>query len=298
MKIETFQRHVREAYRGIMKNYWMSLAAMGTVAVTLLIFGIFLCFAFNISYLTKELDREMAVRAILQDGLDKSKVNELIAKIEQDPMVASAEFVPKEKGLQEVEAQWGDAEFIKGLKESNQNPLPDIILVKPKSGEKAVELEAKLKQIDPAIIDADAGGVVGQMISFGGVFRNVIFFFGLGLAILAAFLISNTIRLTIFARSREIEIMRLVGASNWFIRWPYFIEGAILGIVGAIFPTGLLLILYQLGYDMMNEGTGYKILKIMPVSELAVYLSISIFLLGAFIGVVGSIFSVRRFLKV
>jgi cell division transport system permease protein len=298
MKIETLGRHFREAYRGIMKNSWMSFAAVGTVAVTLLIFGVFLIFAFNINYLTKELDKQLAVRASLQDGMPKTKQVEIVNKVKQSPLVKKADLVPKDQGLEEMKKSWGDANFIEGLKSGDQNPLPDIIRIEPSDPKKVKELEAPAKNID-GIVAADSGGGVTQtLLGFSGVVRNVILIFGIALSVLAAFLISNTIKLTIIARRKEIEVMRLVGASNWFIRWPFFIEGAFIGVVGAILPIGILLILYQAFFNTVNSGAAYTVIQMMPVSSLGAYLAVSTFILGAIIGISGSLLSIRKFLKI
>lgn len=298
MKIETLSRHFREAYRGIMKNSWMSFAAMGTVAVTLLIFGVFLIFAFNINYLTKELDKQLAVRASLQDGMPKAKQVEVLNKVKQNSLVKKADLVPKDQGLEEMKKSWGDANFIEGLKSGDQNPLPDIIRIEPSDPKKVKQLEEQAKSIE-GIVAADSGGGVTQtLLGFSGVVRNVILIFGVALSVLAAFLISNTIKLTIIARRKEIEVMRLVGASNWFIRWPFFIEGAFIGMTGAILPIGILLILYQAFFNTVNSGAAYTVIQMMPVSSLGAYLSGSTFVLGAIIGISGSLLSVRKFLKI
>jgi cell division transport system permease protein len=298
MKIETMGRHFREAYRGILKNSWMSFAAMGTVAVTLLIFGVFLIFAFNISYLTKELDKQLAVRASLRDDLTHTQKVTILNKLKQSPLVKKAELVTKDQGLEEMKKSWGDAQFIEGLKSGDQNPLPDIIRLEPSDPKKLKQLQSESEKID-GILSADSGGGVTQtLLGFSGVVRNVILIFGFTLAILAAFLISNTIKLTIIARRKEIEVMRLVGASNWFIRWPFFIEGAFIGVVGAILPIGILLILYQTFFNVMNSGQAYAVFQMMPVSSLGTYLAVSTFILGATIGISGSVLSVRKFLKI
>lgn len=298
MKIETTGRHFREAYRGIMKNSWMSFAAMGTVSVTLLIFGVFLIFAFNISYLTKELDKQLAVRASLRDGLSHTQEMQVLGKIKENPLVKTAELVTKEQGLEEMKKSWGDASFIEGLKSGDQNPLPDIIRIEPNDPKKVKELQAEAQKVE-GVLSADSGGGVTQtLLGFSGVVRNVILIFGVALSVLAAFLISNTIKLTIIARRKEIEVMRLVGASNWFIRWPFFIEGAFIGVTGAILPVGILLILYQVFFNTINSGEAYTVFQMMPVSSLGIYLAVSTFVLGAAIGISGSVLSVRKFLKI
>ncbi len=298
MKIETTGRHFREAYRGIMKNSWMSFAAMGTVAVTLLIFGVFLIFAFNINYLTKELDKQLAVRASLHDGLTPDQEQQILAQLKNSPLAKHAELVTKDQGLAEMKKSWGDASFIEGLKSGEQNPLPDIIRLEPSDPKKLKDLEAEAKKINGVLSVDSGGGVTETLLGFSGIVRNVILIFGLALSVLAAFLISNTIKLTIIARRKEIEVMRLVGASNWFIRWPFFIEGAFIGVTGAILPVGILLILYQTFFNVINSGQAYAVFQMMPVASLGIYLAGSTFLLGAAIGISGSVLSVRKFLKI
>jgi len=300
MKIETLMRHFREAYRGVRRNTWMSFAAISAVAVTLFIFGIFLIFAFNVRYMTQELNKQVAVRASFSPQVTDAAQRDVLTQVKQLPGVKNAELVPKEKGLRMMKEEWGQdgEEFFKGLDGEGKNPLPDIVLVEPQKPEQVTDLKSKLAKFDE-IEEVEAGeGVTDRLLKLSSMVRNIILVFGLGLAILAAFLISNTIKLTIIARKREIEIQRLVGASNWFIRWPFFIEGAFIGVVGAVFPTVIVLALYQIAYTTLGAGDASSILKMMPVVSLGIYVALSIFALGAAIGVWGSIISVRRFLKI
>ncbi len=300
MKIDTMIRHFREAYRGVKRNAWMSFAAISAVAVTLFIFGIFLVFAFNIRYMTHELDKQVAIRASLTDQLTPQQEDELLKNIRAMPKVKEAKLVPKEQGLKIMKEAWGEdgEEFFAGL-EGDENPIPDVIEVQPKDPQQTEELAKELENFPNRIDRVDYGeAVTDRLLNFSGWVRNVVLIFGLGLATLAAFLISNTIKLTIIARRQEIEIMRLVGASNWFIRWPFFIEGAFIGVVGAIVPTTLVLVLYQAALISLDAGEQYAILKLMPMLSLGVNVSVSIFALGAAIGTLGSLISVRRFLKI
>lgn len=300
MKIETMSRHFREAYRGVRRNAWMSFAAISAVAVTLFIFGIFLIFAFNVRYMAAELDKQVAVRASLAEQLTDDQQLNVLKQIQSMPEVKSAELVPKEEGLRQLKAQWGEdgTEIFRGYEGEGKNPLPDIITVVPKDPQNIEAVDEKVEAVSGVSVADHGEGVTDRLLNLSGWVRNIVLLFGLGLAILAAFLISNTIKLTIIARRREIEIQRLVGASNWFIRWPFFIEGAFIGLVGAIFPTAIVLTLYQVGYSILGAGEAAAILKLMPILSLGVYVTLSIFALGIVIGTLGSIISVRRFLKV
>ncbi|MBA4603510.1 permease-like cell division protein FtsX [Thermoactinomyces mirandus] len=300
MKIETLSRHFREAYRGVRRNAWMSFAAISAVAVTLFIFGIFLIFAFNVRYMAAELDKQVAIRASLAEQLTDDQQLQVLKQIQSMPEVKNAELVPKEEGLRQLKAQWGDegTEIFKGYEGEGKNPLPDLITVEPKDPQNIKAVSERVKSVE-GVNDAVFGdGVTDRLLNLSSWVRNIVLIFGLGLAILAAFLISNTIKLTIIARRREIEIQRLVGASNWFIRWPFFIEGAFIGLVGAIFPTIIVLSLYQVGYSILGAGEVASILKLMPILSLGIYVTLCIFALGIAIGTLGSIISVRRFLKV
>jgi cell division transport system permease protein len=301
MKIETMMRHFREAYRGVRRNSWMSFAAISAVAVTLFIFGIFLTFAFNVRYMAAELEKQVAIRASLSPALSNADEQQLLQQIKDLPGVKDAQLVPKAQGLLQMKNEWGPGgeDLFKGL-DGDKNPLPDIITVEPKDPQQIMDLKKQLESLGHDKIDSvEAGeGITDRLLNFASVVRNVVLIFGLGLATLAAFLISNTIKLTIIARKREIEIQRLVGASNWFIRWPFFIEGAFIGIVGSIFPVIIVLVLYEVFYNVLGSGNVGAILKLMPILTLGLYVSISIIVLGVVIGTIGSIISVRRFLKV
>ncbi|SDW44849.1 cell division protein FtsX [Marininema mesophilum] len=297
MKIETLFRHCREAFRSLTRNTWMTFAAVSAVGVTLLIFGFFLVFAFNISFMASELDKQVNVRAFLQPNVTSDDIDQVIGQLKKDPAVKSVKFQSKEDGLRQMKKQWGDDDrILKGLERGN--PLPDTLVIKAKNPQKTKQLADSMDQYSQ-IADKDYGeGVTNNILDLSAWIRDAVFVFGLGLAILAAFLISNTIKLTIFARRREIEVMRLVGASNWFIRWPFFIEGSIIGILGAIVPMTVTLVSYNAVIGILDANGGQGIFKLLPMWPLSLYVAGMTTILGIMIGVWGSMISVRRFLRV
>ncbi|KPC75655.1 hypothetical protein ADL26_06075 [Thermoactinomyces vulgaris] len=299
MKIETLFRHMREAYRGVKRNTWMSFAAISAVAVTLFIFGIFLIFAFNVRYMVAELNKQLVIRASLEESITNQGQEELLKQVQGISGVKTAKLVPKEEGLRRFKADWGDDDAEKLFEGFDKdNPLPDVIEIEPQDPDNIKQIEEKVKGLRGVAETTSGDQVTDKLVSLSSFTRNIVLVFGLGLAVLAAFLISNTIKLTIIARKREIEIQRLVGASNWFIRWPFFIEGAFIGIVGAIVPTVIVLTLYQVAYTTLGAGEASSVLKMMPLLSLGTYVALSIFALGAAIGTTGSLISVRRFLRV
>ncbi|GGE04608.1 cell division protein FtsX [Marinithermofilum abyssi] len=298
MKIDTMIRHTREAINSLRRNTWMVFAACSAVAVTLLIFGIFLVFAFNINYLASELDKQVAIRASVSVSATDDDIDQLKGQLEKEPEVKKVTFVPKEEGLKQMKAQWGDdAHFLSGLEEDN--PLPDTFVIEAKNPQQTERLAKKIDQNYRLIDHTEYGeGVTDKLLGLSSWVRNMVLVFGLGLAALAAFLISNTIKLTIFARRREIEIMRLVGASNWFIRWPFFIEGGVIGILGAIVPVTVVLVGYNAVVNILEANNAYSFFKLMGMWPLSFYVAGLTTLLGVMIGVWGSLISIRRFLRV
>ncbi|MBD1372210.1 ABC transporter permease [Hazenella sp. IB182357] len=303
MKIDTLVRHLREAYRGLRRNTWMSFAAVSAVSVTLLIFGVFLVLAFNISYMAKEVDKTVGIMVELNSDLTADQKEEVLNQIKGNKMTADATLIPKEDALREFKELLGDSgnDILAGLDSEDENPLPDTIKVIPNDIDQFEALTEDLKKYpEEQVLGVDNGGNLAKsVLDYSGLVQNIMLGFGLVLAIMAAFLISNTIKLTIIARKREIEIQRLVGASNWFIRWPFFIEGATMGMLGSISPILITIVLYWSGYNMLNPANEpITIMKLMPVTELSLYVSGTILLMGVLIGIWGSIISVRRFLKI
>lgn len=302
MKIETMLRHLREAYRGVRRNTWMSFAAVGSVSVTLLMFGIFLLTAFNIRFVASELDKQVAIKVSLNPALTNQQQQALEKEIKAMPDVKSATFISKEDGLKELREQWGKddgPDVFEGMDKDGENPLPDMIHVQPKDPQQTIALAKKFEKMGSGISKVDhAHSVTKQILGVSKWLQNVVLTFGLGLGVLAAFVISNTIKLTILARRREIEIQRLVGASNWFIRWPFVCEGTFIGLGGAIVPAILVLVLYQGILVVSGASDQSAALKLIPMSTVVFSVGGSIFLLGAVIGVGGSIISIHRFLKI
>ncbi|MFD1427457.1 permease-like cell division protein FtsX [Kroppenstedtia sanguinis] len=298
MRIETLLRHIREAFKSLLRNNWMTFAAVSAASVTLLIFGFFLVFAFNINYMASELDREVSIRVFLNTSISSDEVDDVKNQIAKNSKVKSVKFISKQEGLESMKGWFGeDEKFLDGLEKDN--PIPDMFEVMAKDPRQSESLSEELKRDFPNQVDnADFGGGVSRSIlDMSSLVRNVVFIFGLALAVLAAFLISNTIKLTIFARRREIEIMRLVGASNWFIRWPFFIEGALIGLMGSIVPVSVVLVGYSAVIQILDADKAYSFFKLLGMWPLSLWVGGLTAVLGVLIGIWGSFISIRRFLR-
>ncbi|MDM5200673.1 permease-like cell division protein FtsX [Fictibacillus enclensis] len=297
MKSRTLKRHFAEAFKSLGRNGWMSFASVSAVTVTLLLVGVFLVVLLNLNHLASQIEGDVEIRAYIDRTTKQSEYNDLQQKMEQIPNVNEVKFQSKEDGLQELIKSLGDeGKAFSSLK--NENPLPDAFIIKTKKPQDTSTVASEIEKYDH-IKKVDYGqGTVERLFKVTGVARNVGLVLIIGLIFTAMFLISNTIKLTILSRRKEIEIMKLVGATNGFIRWPYFIEGFVLGLMGSIIPILVVIFGYEFLHGQVNNQLDTVFVKLLPVYPMVLQLSVMLAVIGGLIGVWGSMTSVRKFLKV
>ncbi|GMA50277.1 cell division protein FtsX [Alicyclobacillus contaminans] len=298
MKISMLGRHIREGCKNLLRNSWMSIASVGAVAITLLILGVTLVIALNAQQLSNYMAGQLQVNAFLKQNVTKQQALALDAEIKALPGVQEAIYVPKDQGFKELQQSLGKEyqEVLQGF--SKNNPIPDKIVVKAKDPKQTLGIAAEIRQMDGVDKVDDGKQVVDKLFRFLDMVRNIGVVFVVGLVVMAMFLISNTIKITIFSRRREIEIMKLVGATDWFIRWPFLTEGIIIGVVGALVPFALIVYGYHSAFVRMGGTFLAVAFPLIPTGALAQKLALVMFGLGIFIGIWGGIMSVRRFLRV
>ena len=297
MKANTMGRHVKEGFKNIARNGWMTLASVSAVMITLLILGVFILLAMNVEHMANVIENQVEITVALDLTTEEEDIKQLEKEIRNMDGVKSVVFVSKEDGLEQLKERFGeDAYLLEGLEE--ENPLNDIFLVQAFNPQNTGVIAEQIAQLNK-VEEADYGkGTVENLFMVTNWVRNIGIVFILGLAFTAMFLIANTIKITIYARRKEIEIMKLVGATNWFIRWPFFVEGFLLGVMGSIVPIILLIIGYQALLNNLNTSLSISFLEFLPLYPLAYQISLLLMGIGAFIGVWGSMMSVRRFLKI
>ncbi|GIO01346.1 permease-like cell division protein FtsX [Brevibacillus laterosporus] len=297
MKISTYGRHVREGVKNLGRNGWMTFASVSAVTITLLILGVFLLLALNVNHMAKLVENQVEIRVFMDVTSDKAVAESLQKQVKALPAVETVTYVPKAQGLKDLREQLGEnGKLLDGLEK--ENPLPDALVVKTKEP-KDVDFVAKQVKEMEHIEDVDYGAdTVNNLFAATNILRNVGIFFIIGLAFTAMFLIANTIKLTIVARRREIEIMKLVGATNWFIRWPFFVEGLFMGVMGAIIPITILTVGYYYLLQQIRASMYSSMLPLLPMNPFAYQVGLLLIGIGAFIGIWGSMLSVRKFLKV
>ncbi|MCG0314065.1 MAG: permease-like cell division protein FtsX, partial [Calditerricola sp.] len=257
----------------------------------------FIILAMNVNHFMAHVESQVEIKVYLTPDAKPEQVKAVETALRNQSGIKSVVYVSKDQGMEELKRRLGDkAELLEGLEK--QNPLQDRFDVKTYDPHQTPQVAEKIRQI-PHVDEVQYGkGWVEKFFDFTRMVRNVGLVFIVGLAFTAMFLISNTIKITIFARRREIEVMKLVGATNWFIRWPFFIEGMLLGFLGALLPIAVLWVGYHALLDMVRQDLSLFFLDLLPVTPLMAQVSLLLVAIGMLIGMWGSLISMRRFLKV
>lgn len=305
MKLRTILRHLREGAKNIIRNGWMSFASMSSIFISLFILGMFLLLAMNVNQMAAQIESQVQIRVFLQLNVDKAKMTELQNKIGNLTEVSKVTFVSKAEGLELLRKNLGDEnkDLLDGY-EKEKNPLPDSFTVEvydPQSIEAAAKQIEAINKADKLIPIAKVKygqGTVETLFKITNAVRYIGLVIVIGLSVTAMFLISNTIKMTIIARRREIGIMKLVGATNAFIRWPFFIEGAMIGIISSVITTIAVLAGYSQLVKFTQMELSLMMIKLVTIEESGLLTAALLIGLGSLIGIWGSTISIRKYLKV
>lgn len=297
MKARTLRRHLRESFKSLARNGWMTFASASAVTVTLILVGVFFVIMMNLNKVATDLEAQVEIRVHIDVAASKEDQKILGQKIEKIPEVKSVKYSPKDQELNNLIKSFGDEGEAYKLFEQD-NPLNDVFVVKTVKPEDTMMVAKKIEKMEYASKVKYGQGKIEKLFSIIKTSRNVGIVLIIGLLFTAMFLISNTIKITIVARRREIEIMRLVGATNAFIRWPFFLEGLWLGLLGSFLPIALVATSYYYLYDLLQPKLSGNFIELLHVNPFIYQISGLLLLMGALIGIWGSMMSVRKFLKV
>ncbi len=288
--VRSFFRHLRDAGRNFTRNGWMTTASVVMMSVTLFFLGLFFLVAANVEQLTHTVENEIQIRVTIDPIANVEEQKELGEQITQIPAVSRVVYRSAQEELEEYkDVITEDFDVL-----NDENPLNDMYLVTVTSADKIDEVSSKISDLD-YVLNASVGSLdISGLVTGVKIVRYVIALLAAIFIILAVILISNTIRLAIQTRSREIEIMQLVGAKRSYIRAPFTIEGAVIGILGALFASASLYASYQGLITLAHEFLAFNPKLSLPIMPYFIYLAVALMLFGSLLGVVGAMRSVRR----
>ena len=294
MNSNTIRRHFRESFRSLGRNGWMTFASISAVTVTLMIVGVFAMLMANVSHIASNLEEDVEIKVLIELTADKEAEQELLNAIGHMSAIASYQYSSKEQELATLIEDFGDDWKLY----EQSNPLHNVIYVQALQPQDIPYVAADINNLSNTADVVYGEDKVERLFDALNLARNIGAFLIVGLLFTAIFLISNTIRITIIARGEEIEIMKLVGATNSFVRMPFLLEGMWLGILGAIIPMGLTIVLYNQLYDVVTPRVSGQLIELVSPSPVVYQIAGLLLLLAMTIGVVGSFMSVRKFLRI
>ena len=295
IRIKNISYFFREAVTSLSRNRLLSIATVSTMAISILFLGVAVLLTINADSFMSRLESDIEIVAFLDDSLSKTEVAEVKDQIEELAGVAEVVFVSKDEALARIEEKFASENYDLG-QTLGDNPLPDTYEIKAQKPQEVPLLAGDIGTIDGVYKVSYGQGVVEKLFQVTKWIRIIsIGLMGL-LTMGSVFLIATTIRLAIFARRKEIYLMKLIGATDWFVRWPFFIEGVILGLAGALIAVGAL----GVGYNSLVSNLHTTLFFVPLVRQQSLLLNVYLALLaaGAMLGVVGTYISLNRFLDI
>ncbi len=295
MKVRTIEYYIREVFISLRRNNWMSVASIGTVAVSLFIFGMFLMMVMNMNKLAENMESQVQINVYLLDKVDREQARDIEKDLKEIEGVESVGFVTKDEAMERFKDRLGDQKtLLDALDETN--PLPDSFEVTVTNPDLVKTAAEKMEKIDGVECAKYGQDVMEHLFEITRLLRIFGFTLMLVLAFATLFIISNTIRLTVFARRKEIAIMKYVGATDWFIRWPFVMEGMVLGLFGSIIAAMVLRTAYTAMAEKVYDTLAF--FPLIPEQPFLTYITIVVVISGMVVGAIGSAVSIKKFLKV
>ena len=294
MKGRTISRHFRESFKSLGRNGWMTFASIGAVTVTLILVGVFALIMTNLNKLADDIENDVEIKILIDDLAGTKEEKELLDKIKKLPEVTEVAYSSRDEELKKLIKDYGEDFML----HEQSNPFRNAIYVKAVNPQETANVAKKMDKYEYTAEVNYGKGKVEKLFKVLNTSRNAGVVLIVGLLLTAVFLIFNTIRITILARREEIEIMKLVGATNSFVRIPFLLEGAWLGLIGSVIPVTVVALLYHNVHKYISPNLKGEMLQLQSFSPLIYQVSALLIVLGVVIGMCGSFMSVRKFLKI
>ncbi len=290
------KRGLRDSFKSVFRNFSLSVAAVACSTITLILVAVSIIVSYNVDSITKTLESELTIVVYLKRDVPDEQIENLKSSFVKMKNVEEVEF--KDNDEWKLEMKEYSETYSTTLDYLEENPLLDSFIVKVKDVNYLKETTDAIREFE-YVESANYGeGMAENLISAFGIIEKITIFIVFALVFVTAFLISNTIKLTIFSRRNEIEIMRLVGTSNTTIKLPFVFEGFILGFLGSIIPILITIYGYVLLYDHFNGYILSPIITLVKPFNFVIYVSVILLVIGCVIGMIGSYRAVRKYLKI
>ncbi len=300
MKLSSLSYFIKEGFGSIFRNKLMSFASIAVVCACIFIMSFTYCIGSNINYFMEQLEDTIGIAVFLDDGVASEDIQRVSDELKAIPNISKITFVSPDEALMGLVKDWGVEDGVLEGFTSENNPLSNSFELELEDISKQTETISAIEKIEGirnirhAQSESDMLVSVEKMFRYGGIAIIVV------LAVISVVIIMNTIKLSVFTRRTEINIMKFVGATDWFIRWPFVIEGVIMGLIGAIIPMVVSWALYDKGIELLVRN--FPVLQNLVEFRYSIDIFSVLFpyalLAGIVLGVVGSVTSIHKYLKV
>ena len=291
-------RNIRDSFQSVFRNFSLSLASISCITITLLVVSISMILSVNVNNFATLVEKDVTIVTFLDADITAEKIKVVEQEIKRLGNIESISFQSKGEITEDMKSSSDTFKAIMDQWSDEENPLQDTYLVKVEDINKIASTAKKIKAIDGVDVIKYGEGMVEQLVAVFDVVRKICLGMVVALIIVTAFLISNTIKITIFSRKREIEIMRLVGASNLNIKIPFIFEGLFLGVIGSIIPIIATIYGYTVLFDNFNGQLFSPFIKLVEPQPFIFLLSGILVVIGILVGMFGSWRAVRKYLKI
>ncbi len=295
--MRTFFYTLKQAFLQFGRNINMGLASIFAITAMLLILSVFLIAVLNVNMAAESIRGDYdSIELFLKDDVKKKKANKMIQHLKEVDGVADAWYKSRGEAMKEFKERWGDNGYL--LDNLDKNPLPNAIVIQIADLEKADAIAGEAEQMKGVEDVKYYKSTVDQLLKITDFIQWAAIILMIFLIIVSIVVVSNTIKLTVFNRAEEISIMKYVGATNWFIRGPFLVEGIIIGVLSAAISVGLTALIYHKLIGLIGDEM-FSMLSIPMVPEEFLIRNLAwVFMaLGVSIGASGSIISMRKFLN-
>ena len=290
------KRNIRDSFKSVFRNFSLSMAAIICTTITLILVSVSLILSYNVNNITAKLEKELTIVVYLNRETSEEQSSKVQTTIKKMDSVEAITFKSKEEWKAEMKKESETLETTLDYLETN--PLLDSITVVVNDVKDLKSTTESIRKIENVSSAEYGEGMVENIVSIFDIISKATLVIVIALVLVTAFLISNTIKLTIFSRKTEIEIMRLVGTSNTVIKMPFVFEGFILGLFGAILPVILSIYGYVFLYDKFNGKLFSNIITLIEPFNFILFVSFILIIIGALVGMIGSYRAVRKYLKI
>ncbi len=289
-------RSIRDSFKSVFRNFSLSMASIICTMITLILVALAIVATVNVNYVTKSLEEELTIVVYAIKDTSKENVEAIEKQIKDIDGIKEVKYKSKEEWL--VEMKNSDETLEVTLNYLGQNPLLDSFIVTVNDAHELSTITKQIRKLDN-IESANYGeGMVEEIISVFNIIKTATIAMVIALIVVTAFLIGNTIKLTIFSRRSEIEIMRLVGCSNIAIKLPFIFEGFLLGLAGALVPILAIIYGYTIFYEKVGKSITLSAIKLVKPMPFVFYTSCLLVIIGVLVGMFGSARAVRKYLKI